>query len=214
MHLPDWMARLLRENAVRLDDRDYERDEAAINAMLAPYRGRRYLQRPPDPRVLDVVRLAALRDRLLDAYAYRWRQVEAVDEIIDALFAPVIQSDGTRFALGVSSIHLNDKGHSPDPRHRHDLNEFQRYYYITARSLRLGAFLTSYEEAVRLLGNVLPNWGFVARVTPANDTQIRLEQGRDYGAWISGSSIATLIVAAMLDLLANRPGEAAPWRAF
>lgn len=213
MNLPDWLTRLLTEgpHRVQVDDRDFERDQAAIDAMLEPYRTIRYPERPPDPRIIDPSRLAKLRKRLLDPYAYRWRQVEAVDEIVDALFAPVIQSDGTRYALTTQKIFLNDEGHSPGPASRHHGDEFKEHHYITVQTLRLGAFLTSYEEAVRLFNQVLPDWGFTARVMPGG-TEVCLERDAVQGAWIGGGPIATLIVAAMLDLLAHAPYEAKAWR--
>ncbi|GEO99210.1 hypothetical protein [Methylobacterium haplocladii] len=213
MPLPDWMTRLLDvgPETEPPDDRDFERDQAAVDAKLAPYRGIRYPAMPPDPRVIDTSRVLALRNRLLDPYAYRWRHVEAIDEIMDALFEPLIQSQGERYALGTNTIFLNARGESPSPRNRMPSNDFKKFHYITVRSLRLGDFLTSYEDAMRLLNNVLPDWGFTARVMTGG-TEIRLERGETHRAWIGGAGIATLIVAAMLDLLAQSPQEAKPWR--
>lgn len=213
MHLPEWMSRLLREADAIASDRDYERDQAAIDARLAPYRDQRYPEIPPDPRLLDPTRLAALRDRLLNKYAYRWREVEAVDEIMDALFEPIPQSDSPPFTLGVATIHLNGKGQSPHPREPNWDNEFKPYYYITVRSLRPGPFLTSFHEAERLLSNVLPEWGYTIRSAPEL-TQVRFEKGDVCRDWFSGGAVATLIVAAALDLLSECPEEVKQWRSL
>ncbi|WP_132254906.1 hypothetical protein [Methylobacterium segetis] len=215
MPLPEWLTQLLdvSRRSKRIADKDFERDQAAVDAKLAPYWGHHYPERPPDPRIIDPSRLKALRGRLLDKYHYRWRQVEAADEIVDALFEPLIESKGARMALTTQVIFLNDEGHSPDPRQRPQPEEFKKYYYITVHSLRLGAFLTSYEEAVRLLNNVLPDWGFTAQVT-REEVRVRLERGDEQLDWVTGGSIATLIVAALLDLLADRPTEAKPWRSL
>lgn len=215
MHLPAWLTGLLSVDPgiARPDDRDYESDQAAVDEKLAPYRGRRYQQMPPDPRGIDTARLIALRERLLNKYAYRWRQVEAVDEIVDALFDPIVQSDGTRYALCTDAVFLNDKGESPHPRWRGDDSEYKKHFYISVHSLRLGEFLTNYEDAVRLLNSVLPDWGFTARVLPGG-TEVRLENGDKHLDWVGGATIATLIVVAMLDLLSNNPKEAKSWRSI
>jgi hypothetical protein len=213
MHLPEWMARLLRETNTIVRDRDYERDQAAIDARLAPYRDQRYLEIPPDPRLLDATRLAALRDRLLNKYAYRWREVEAVDEIMDALFEQIPQSDSPPYTLGVATIHLNDKGQSPHPREPNWDNEFKLYYYITVHSLRPGPFLTSFHEADRLFRSILPEWGYTIRCEPAQ-TQVRLEKGDICRDWFSEGGVATLIITAALDLLAEHPEEIKQWRSL
>jgi hypothetical protein len=213
MHLPEWMARLLRQAEATAGNRDYERDQAAIDAKLAPYRDKQYREIPPDPRLLDPTRLAALHNRLLDKYAYRWREVEAVDEIMDALFDAIPQSNGSSFTLGVNTIHLNDKGESPHPREPNWNNEFKPYYYITVRSLRPGPFLTSFHEADRLFRSILREWGYTIRCEPAQ-TQVRLEKGDVCRDWFGGGAVATLIVAAALDLLADHPEEANQWRSL
>ncbi|WP_186813019.1 hypothetical protein [Methylorubrum extorquens] len=163
--------------------------------------------------MLDTVRLAALRDRLLNKYAYRWREVEAIDEIMDALFEVIPQSNSSPYTLGVNSIHLNDKGESPHPREPNWENEFKPYYYITVRSLRSGPFLTSYHEADRLLRSILPKWGYTIRCEPSQ-TKIRLERDTAHRDWFCGGAVATLIVAATLDLLAECPEEIKQWRSL
>ncbi|WHQ68617.1 hypothetical protein [Methylorubrum extorquens] len=157
--------------------------------------------------------MAALRDRLLNKYAYRWREVEAVDEIIDALFEPIPQSDSPPYTLGVATIHLNDKGQSPHPREPNWDNEFKPYYYITVRSLRPGEFLTSFHEADRLFRSILPEWGYTIRCEP-KQTQVRLEKGDVHRDWFCGGAVATLIVTAAIDLLAEYPEEAKQWRSL
>lgn len=213
MQLPDWMARLLRETNAIASDRDYERDQAAIDAKLSPYRNQWYSEIPPDPRLLDPDRLAALRNRLIDQYAYRWREVEATHEIMEALFEPIPQTNSSPFALGVNSIHRNDKGESPHPREPIWDNEFKLHYYITVHSLRPGEFLKSFEEADRLFRNILPEWGYTVRCKP-DRTQVRLEKGDIHRDWFHNGGIATIIVTAALDLLAEYPEEIKQWRSL
>ncbi|MDP4024910.1 hypothetical protein Q8W71_19960 [Methylobacterium sp. NEAU 140] len=198
-----------------------DHDEDAIDALIGDFRGKRFDQVPPDPRTLDVARLRALRERLANPYAYRWREREADAELVDALYHTIAERSGRRWGLCVDRLALDDDGNSPpiyaDAQGRANtaacaLPEYRVRYYVTACSVTVRPFIRSYDAAVALLGSLLPGYGFTLRCR-AQDHAVRLERDGYEGPWIVGPHAAVAIVMAALEHLERSPGEAAPWRA-
>lgn len=192
----------------------HERDQAAIDALLAPYKGTLYAQLPDDPRILDTERLKSIRDRLTDKYYYRWREKDANGELVDALYSAVAQTDGTRYALCTSDILLNNDGMSPGPFRMWDDREFRRYYYITVCSQNVRPFIAEYDAALTLQRSVLPDWGVTVRDWPGSMISVRLENCDRHEKWVTGDSVPLTIVVATLDHLISCPEDAAPWRSI
>ncbi|MGF3025115.1 hypothetical protein ACQVP2_20120 [Methylobacterium aquaticum] len=198
--------------------RRYAGDHRAIEAMIGDYRGQRFREIPPDPRRLDPVRLRGLSERLSNPYAYRWRETQADADLVDALFHTIAPSTKTRWGLCIDTLALDDDGQSPPivvgPRGHARIfawGRFERHHYVTACTMSVRPFITSYDEAVRLLDKVLPGYGFALRRADRS-TLVRLEKGETTGPWITGSHAALALVLAILDHLERAPHEAAPWR--
>ncbi|GJD57455.1 hypothetical protein [Methylobacterium dankookense] len=189
-------------------------DQAAIDAMIGVYKDQRFKAMPPDPRAIDPAQARSIRERLEDKYYYQWRATRADAQLIDALYAGCAQSNGDRYTLCVETIFLDDKGHSPPLRWRPwgSCDEFKRYYYVTACSVTVRPFITSYDDAVRLLGSLLPGWGYSLRYA-AGRSAVRLERGSETGPWKEGYP-ALALVTAILDRLEKFPEEAPDWRSI
>ncbi|MBE7181938.1 MAG: hypothetical protein INR71_12165 [Terriglobus roseus] len=193
-------------------DAVFERDHGEIMKMIGDYEGKRFEHEPPDPRTVDPVLLRNLRERLENKYSYQWRATRANAELIDALYAGCTQTDGRKYTLCVETMFLNKKGESPPLWWRpFGLNdEYKRHYYITACSVDVHPFITSHDDAVRLLRSVLPGWGYSLQHAN-NCSAVRLERGSEVGPWKEGYP-ALALVTAILDRLERFPEEAAHWR--
>lgn len=198
--------------------RRHDLEEQAIDAMIGEYRGQRFKQIPPDPRRVDPARLRALSERLSNTYAYRWRETQANGELVDALFHTIATSKGRRWGLCIDKIALDDDGQGPPlvvgpGGHARMILQgwFEPHYYVTACGMSVRDFITSYDEAVRLLDKALPGYGFALR-RHGRSTTVRLEKDGTAGPWITGSHAALALVLALLDHLKRAPHEAAPWR--
>ncbi|MDR7040305.1 hypothetical protein J2X36_005087 [Methylobacterium sp. BE186] len=201
-------------------DESFEADQAAIDAMIGDFRGQRFLSPPPDPRLIDPTLLRALSARLADPYAYQWRATRANADLVDALYHTVTQANGSRYGLGIEKIALNDKGESPPVfvgRNGHARmlasDEFKLHYYVTACSMNVCAFISSYDEAVRLLGSLLPGCGFLLHCADGR-VAVRLEKEGRAGPWVEASHAALALVLAALEHLERAPHEAAHWRSI
>lgn len=189
---------------------------AMIDAMMGDYREKLFTEIPPDTRRIDPDRLRYLRERLTNEYAYRWRSVEANGELVETLYHTIVKGTDPPMGLGPQKVWRNDKGESlSGGRARgHALlgepDEFQRYYYITARSMSVLEFIQKHEDAVRLLRSLLPDCGYCLRSRGAY-TEARLERDEYEGPWMQGSP-ALAVVLAILDHLERFPHEAAHWR--
>lgn len=190
---------------------------AMIDAMMSDYRDKRFREIPPDTRRIDPDRLRYLRERLTNEYAYRWRSVEANGELVDVLYHTIKPPTGSRMGLSPQKILLNDKGQSPHPRDRlagrdwpGEPSEFQVYYYITASSRNVLDFIQKFEDAIRLLVSLLPDYGYCLRSSKAS-TAVRLERDGYEGPWIQAGYPAVAVVLAVLDHLERFPQEAAHW---
>lgn len=207
--LGSWADRKIK-NAER--DDVFEKDHGAIMEMIGDYHGKRFEQEPPDPRIVDPAKLRSLRERLENKYAYQWRATRADAEIIDALYAGCTQTDGQKYTLCVQPIYLDKEGNSPPFRWQPfgPDDKYKRRYYVTACSVSVRPFITSQDDAIRLLNSVLPGWGY--SLQHANNRSIvRLERGSETGPWKEGYP-ALALVTAILDRLERLPEEAAHWR--
>lgn len=205
-------------SAVAARNNSFERDQAAIDAMIGEFRGKRFTEIPPDPRRVDPVRLHALRDRLSDKYAYQWRSTQANADLVDALFHTIVQADGGRYGLHTTKIALNDKGESPpifvgQRGHARIMasDDHKLHYYVTACSMNVRDFIGSYDEAVRLLDSLLPGHGFLLRHNGGR-TAISLQKDGVSGPWTEAGYAALALVIAILAHLEDAPHDAAHWR--
>ncbi|TXN12188.1 hypothetical protein FV219_05310 [Methylobacterium sp. WL122] len=200
--------------------KNFEKDHAAIMAMIGDFKDKRFREIPPDPRQIDPERLRQLRERLTNKYAYQWRATEANGELVDALFHTITESDGTRMGLGPAKITINDKGVGPPifvgPRgHARMMEspEYKLHYYITAHSINVLDFITNYDHAVRLLRSLLPGCGFTIH-SLSDRTIVRLEKDGCPGPWIEEGSVPLGLVVATLEYLEREPHAALHWRSI
>lgn len=198
--------------------KNFEKDHAAVMAMIGDFKDKRFREIPPDPRQIDPERLRQLRERLTDKYAYQWRSTEANGELVDVLFHTIRQSDGTRYGLGPAKIALNEKGESPGLNRflrgriqRNGQDEFQVYHYITARSMNVFEFITRYDHAVLLLGSLIPGCGFTIHSLDER-TIVRLEKDGQSGPWIECRNVALGLVLNILEHLDRKPEDLKDWR--
>ncbi|AWN48949.1 hypothetical protein DK419_23485 [Methylobacterium terrae] len=201
----------------RSRDRRSDIEQRAIDAMIGDYRGQRFREIPPDPRRVDPIRLRALSERLSDPYAYRWRETQANAELVDALFHTIPSSNGARWGLCLDKL-AHDEGQGPTiavasggPARMFAWGMFEPHHCVTACGMSVRDFITSYDEAVRLLDKVLPGHGFTLQRT-GRATTVRLEKDGSIGPRITGSHAALALVLAILDHLEQAPHAAAPWR--
>ncbi|WP_238271851.1 hypothetical protein [Methylobacterium cerastii] len=200
--------------------KNFEKDHAAIMAMIGDFKDKRFREIPPDPRQVDPERLRQLRERLTNKYAYQWRATEANGELVDALFHTITESDGTRMGLGPAKITINDKGVGPPifvgPRGHVQImrsSEYKLHYYITAHSINVLDFVNNYDHALRLLNNLLPGCGFSVHAL-SKRTVVRLEKDGQSGPWIECGSVALGLVLAILDHAERRPEDLEHWRSI
>ncbi|MEN3237804.1 hypothetical protein PUR29_30400 [Methylobacterium ajmalii] len=194
---------------------NYGSDATIVEEMLRPYRDKKYNDVPPDPRLIDPSRIAALRERLASQYSYRWRDLEANNEIAEAVFAGRRSKNDGLIRLIYNSALENNQGHGPpltvSPISWKETDRYFRKYYISVAISSVRRYIDDLGDAEHLLRSVYPSCGYTMMYGAAG-RRVRLECDGEIGPWIDAGSAARSLIIATFERLERHPEQAAAWR--
>lgn len=178
--------------------------------MLQPFKDQFYLELPPDPRIIDPVRIRALRERILSPYSYTWRDSEANFEIAEAIFGARRVSNPKNVVHLITDIMMRDeRGHTTFG--RVPSRGFKKYHYVTVAISTLPRYLHDHGPGAGLMGRLFPGFGYDYQFR-GEYQRLRLAKEHELGPWIESDYEPKMLVAAVLERLERYPEQAPQWR--
>lgn len=161
--------------------------------------GPHHAERPPDPRLIDPIKAAELRDLFLDP---GWTGEGADLAIMRTLFCARV--DGRAVSVPIWDV-------SQD-RNALLLPIGEPRFYVTTAIVNLEPYTRSLDATVRLLKNVLPQCGYSLVERPGASPTARLVQEAAQGSGQSARSAPLALLAVLFGELADHPEAAASHR--